>query len=112
MVFLPKAPSGHEDGVGDFFDPGDTRPLNIVNCDNRILANAVRKRIEPFLSEWVSHMQRGFLPGRSLLANVVDIDHAVMQCALCEESGVAVFLDFNAAFPSVSHQFLQDALGA
>ena len=47
MVFLPKTPSGTDAEVGEFYDPGDTRPLNIANCDNRLLATAVRLRIEP-----------------------------------------------------------------
>ena len=88
------------------YDPGDTRPLNVVNCDNRILANAVRLRVEPLLAEWISPQQRGFVPGRSMLANVVDVDHAMMRAALCNDAGVAVFFDFNAAFPGVSHDFL------
>ncbi len=36
--------------------PADTRPLNITNADNRLLANALRLRIEPVLSQWVSPM--------------------------------------------------------
>ena len=53
--------------------PEGARPLNITNFDNRLLANAVRLRIEPILEEWVSPFQRGFLPGRSMLANIIDI---------------------------------------
>ena len=41
MVFLPKKTSGSLNGV-DFFDQSDTRPLSIVNSDNRIMASAVR----------------------------------------------------------------------
>ena len=37
MVFLPKAPTSlSPNGLG-IYAPGDTRPLNIVDCDNRIL---------------------------------------------------------------------------
>ena len=49
----------------------DTRPLNVVNTDNRLIANAVRLHVEPLLEQWVSPMQQGFLKGRSLLSNVV-----------------------------------------
>ena len=27
MIFLPKAPSGIDEQLGEYFDPGDTRPL-------------------------------------------------------------------------------------
>ena len=49
----------------------NTRPLNITNADNRILANAVRLKIEPIVGPEISQMQRGFVSGRSLLTNVV-----------------------------------------
>ena len=106
MVLLPKAPWGVDEQAGEFFDPGDTRPLNIVNSDNRILANAVRLRIEPLLASWISPGQRGFVGGRSMLANAVEVDVAMMQCALCDEAGMAVFFECKAAFPSVAHDFL------
>ena len=82
MVFLPKAPTGHAAEYGDFYAPGDTRPLNITNTDNRLLANAVRYRVEPLLSEWVSDMQQGFVADRSMLSNVVAVDIEMMRCSL------------------------------
>ena len=38
--------------------PQDVRPLSIVNTDNRLMANAVRLRIEPILARAVSEEQR------------------------------------------------------
>jgi len=108
LVFLPKKAVGENQDGGLFYDPEGTRPLNIVNADNRLLANAVRIRIEPILAKWISPQQRGFVGGRSMLANVIDVDEAMQHTALEEENGAAVFLDFAAAFPSVSHEFMLD----
>jgi hypothetical protein len=110
MVFLPKAVSGNDPSAGDYCSPADTRPLNLVNCDNRLLANAARIRAEPLLEEWVSPMQRGFLAGRSMLSNVIDIDQEMVRIALQEEAGAAIFFDFQAAFPSVLHEYLHAVL--
>ena len=112
MVFLPKSPTGRDPHHGDFFQPADTRPLNIVNADNRILANAVRLRVEPILERWVSPEQRGFLPGRSMIQNVVEVDHEMMRLSLQREDACAIFFDFKAAFTSVAHEFLKEALSA
>ena len=54
----------------------------------------------------ITHDQRGFLHGRSMLANVVDIEEAMCECALSSQKSLAFFLDFEAAFPSVEHGFL------
>ena len=52
----------------------DTRPVSIVNADNRILANVFRKVLAGFAERISSKDQRSFLNIRFLLENVVDID--------------------------------------
>ena len=83
MVFLPKLP----DGV--LGSAADTRPLNISNGECRILANAVRLGFERAMSSWVSSMQRGFLPGRSLLLNVIEMEHRMQAESLRGQDGSA-----------------------
>jgi hypothetical protein len=115
LVFLPKKPSEHDEWGGPIFLPGDTRPLCIVDTSNRLLANAARLRWEAALEGWLSPEQRGFLPRRSMLANVVDLEEAAMHATLAgddedgSDPGVLLF-DFAAAFPSISQQFLAEVL--
>ena len=104
MVFLPKLDPGVNGAAGD------TRPLNISNGENRVMANAVRYGFERAMKDWISEMQQGFLPNRSMLKNVVDIDHKMQMDSLSGEDGGAMFFDFQAAFPSVVHGFLIDVM--
>ena len=106
LVLLPKKATGVDPLFGDYYAPGDTRPLSIVNTDNRVMANAVRIALEPVFERWVSEVQRGFLAGRSLLANVVDIDHEAMRVSLRCRHGAIILFDFRAAFPSISHDYI------
>ena len=85
---------------GDFCTPEDTRLLNITNSDNRLLANAVRLRMEPIPERWISPMQRGFVSGRSVLSNVIDVEEAMMHTALTEEEGAALFIALRRLFPA------------
>ena len=62
-----------EDGT-PFFDADAVRPLNVTNADNRLLASAVRILIEPLVASRISHSQRGFIAGRSMIANLIDVD--------------------------------------
>ena len=50
----------------------------------------------------VSPEQQGFLGGRSLLTNVMDIDDAMRRAALGGDCFAAIVFDFRAAFPSIS----------
>ena len=92
--------------MGTYFHASDTRPLSISNVDNRLLASAARLAWEPILEKWISKHQRGFLKGRVMLQNVIDIDWTAMTVSLKSEHGALVLFDFKAAFPSVSHPFL------
>eukprot|EP00959_Pyramimonas_sp_CCMP1952_P238891 4992067-Pyramimonas_sp.AAC.1 len=65
------------------------RPLNITNTDNRVLCSAVRMHIEPQISPGASEEQRGFLRGRSMLANVLDIEEAMIENAFTQDFPLA-----------------------
>ncbi len=106
LILLPKLPAGQ---VGT---PAETRPINITNGENLILANAIRYKAEAELGKWVTEMQQGFLPGRSLLRNVVEVSQSMQEVSLNQQSGLAIFYDFQAAFPSVCHEFLLAVLEA
>ena len=110
LCCLPKKPSGVDDEAGEFYHAEATRPLNISNVDNRLLASAARLAWEPKFKEWISAMQRGFLKGRQMLHNVLDVDFEAMRVSLKTEHGLLVLFDFRAAFPSVSHEFLISCL--
>ena len=109
MIFIPKKCPQTFQNI-EYHEPSDVRPLSVVNTDNRLMANAVRMRIEPLLAQAISPAQRGFLPGRSLIQNVVEIDGEMRVASALGENSAAVFFDFAAAFPSLSHDFLHAVL--
>ena len=114
LCCIPKKASEHDPDLGAVHTADGTRPLSLVDVSNRINAGAYKHRWECTLGSWVSPGQRGFLPGRSMLANVVELEHAAMMTAMREAQGMIVLVDFKAAFPSVSHRFMRlclDGLG-
>ena len=104
MVFIPNKVDRELNGIR-YNEPGEVRPLSIVNTNNRLMANAVRLRVEPMLAQAISPAQRGFLPGRSMLQIVVEIDGEMRAASLQADRAAAVFFDFAAAFPSLAHDF-------
>ena len=106
LVCLGKKPAGNDPVEGDFFTPEGTRPLAIVNCDNRIVASAARIRWEELLTNWVGMEQQGFLKGRSILKNLIDVDTESMSVSLKSQNGAMILFDFKAAFPSISQEYM------
>ncbi|CAK0834700.1 unnamed protein product [Prorocentrum cordatum] len=82
MVFLAKKASGRTEDGSDIFTPNNMCPLNITNTDNRIICSAIRLHIELAIAPGVSMAQRGFIKGRSMLSNIVDIEEAMLSNVL------------------------------
>ena len=106
LFFIPKKADGVTEDGKLFYDASAVRPLNVTNTDNRLLASSVRLLIEPFVAERVSSIQRGFIAGRSMLANLIDIDESMAVNAVQNDQSAALLFDFTAAFPSIEHELL------
>ena len=107
---MPKKPSGHTAAGELYFLPEAARPLSIVNTDNRLMAAALKVALHDWMEKWISHHQQGFLTGRSMNDNILQVDFWAKVFALEEEEASLVFFDFKAAFPSLSHDFMWYAL--
>jgi hypothetical protein len=84
--------------------------LSIVDAANRILASVFQYALEAAVASRISHTQKGFLKGRQMLRNVLDIDHAAQKISVTSRCGAILLFDFTAAFPSLSHDMMWDVL--
>ena len=92
--------------MADVYSPDGVRPLNVTNTDNRLIASSVRLAIEPVLANLITLDQKGFIGGRSMLSNILDVEEALGLAAVARRGALAVFYDFAAAFPSIEHALL------
>ena len=91
LCCLPKKATGTDPEMGDYYSGDNTRPLALVNTDNRIIASAARMAWEPLLEMYICKQQQGFLKGRNMLSNVIDIDYQATIVSLKYPKG-AFFL--------------------
>ena len=110
MVCISKGDEGTSvDGV-PYCSPGGTRPISIVDAANRILASIFAATLEKEIGLHLHRAQKGFLRGRQMLRNVLEIDMAAQKISVRSKSGAILLFDFAAAFPSISHDMLWDVL--
>jgi hypothetical protein len=112
LCCLPKSSSGTMDDGMDFYDASNTRPLSVGNTDCRLIAAACRTAWQPLFQARVDPHQRGFLPHRSMAANIYEVDEALRTEACLGQDSAAIFWDWAAAFPSIDRGFLLAALRA
>ena len=91
-------------------DPDKYRALGLLNHAYKILSVCLLNRMvsetDWFLSEW----QAGFRSGRGCRYNVLLLRVIYDQYVKGDKKCVVTFIDFAAAFDSVSHVFLDRAL--
>jgi hypothetical protein len=105
LTLLAKKPSHEVDGV-KWYLPKSTRPISVVNTDNRIIANLYRQVLSRFADKMCRSEQQGFLSNRWLLQNVVDVDMEARKLYVKDGKGGMFLVDLSAAFPSLGHEYL------
>jgi hypothetical protein len=106
LVFIPK---GEE--VGDLGTvaraPGLTRPISLSNTASKFFALAVNRPLSETAQVTVHPRQRGFVAGRSITDNVIEIEGFGQSYAIADSEDPAILLfDIRAAFPSLAHAWL------
>eukprot|EP00973_Karenia_brevis_P000268 37354-Karenia_brevis.AAC.1 len=62
----------HKSGVA--CKPTALRPLNMKNTDVKAISGAALVQLNPVTMKSAHHMQRGFIPSRNFIYNVVELD--------------------------------------
>jgi hypothetical protein len=112
IVFIPKGELEADDAQIRR-SPEATRPICLSNTDNKLLAALLNDKLSTLAAATVHSQQRGFVRGRSLVDNIMEIEAMAIHVHKYyrEASGIALF-DFTAAFPSLSHKWLFAVLRA
>ena len=86
------------------------RPITLLNTDYKIFSGALSLRIKNILDRIVGETQKGFIQGRDIsecTRIIYDILHAAGKKNI---PGLLLMLDFEKAFDSLSHKFIDKCL--
>lgn len=97
---------------GDRTDPGNYRPITLLNADYRILTRALASRLGPALARVVAPEQTAFLPGRRMGETVWLLQLLPYLLRAQNQQACMVFLDFAKAYDTVDRAFLFEAMEA
>ena len=112
LCCIPKSSDEQDDKGTPVYTAGNTRPISIVDAANRIIAAILCVALERCVGSRISNMQKGFLHGRKMMSNLIDIDEAAQKISIKTSRGAIILLDFRAAFPSMDHTFIWETLEA
>ena len=86
------------------------RPISLLNVDYKILAKALSIRIKKVLNEIIYIDQVGYIKGRNIGEAIRLIDDMIYYTTHNDIPGYLMAIDFEKAFDSVSHIYLQKTL--
>lgn len=86
------------------------RPISLCNASYKILAKLLASRLKPFLPRLISSSQGGFVEGRHILDNVIQVQETIHSSKQRKEKGMIIKLDMANAFDRVNRTFLSKVL--
>ena len=95
---------------GDPTQPGNYRPITLLNTDYRTLAKVLAARLGPALNAAISAEQTAFLPGRRIGCNIFALRHLPYLLRRQGRAAIIAFLDFAKAYDTVHRDALLDAM--
>ena len=94
LCCLPKKPCEISPELGEIYAWEDTRPLVLVNIDNRIIASAARGCWEGIVDrDYTSIHQQGLLKGRLMINNILEVDYSAISVSPLHEKGALLLFD-------------------
>ena len=86
------------------------RPVSLCKASYNILAKLLANRFKLLLGNIISPLHRGFVTGRHLVDNVIQVQEALHSSFQRREKGMLIKLDMKNAFGRVKLPFLYDVL--
>ncbi|KAK2648406.1 hypothetical protein Ddye_015895 [Dipteronia dyeriana] len=87
------------------------RPISLVGSMYKILAKVLASRIKKVMESVVGDSQLAFVKNRQIVDSFMIAKEVIQKWKSKKEGGLVVKLDFEKAFDSVEHKFLDDMLG-
>ena len=86
------------------------RPISLLNVDFKIVSAAIANRLKTVIEDLISPSQTAYIPGRFIGENSRLIYDVIEHTNATSSSGIIAAVDFEAAFDTVSWNFLEAAL--
>lgn len=94
----------------DHLDILNWRPLSLLNTDYKIYAKVLANRLDKVLPYLIGQEQTGFMKGRSIADNLLDLFSIIHHCEINQIPALIMSMDIFKAFDSLQHQSIKQIL--
>ena len=86
------------------------RPLSLLNTDYKIFAKILAPRMSTVLPEIIYPMQHGFIKGRNISENIVELTNIMYYCNTNKKQALLPSFDFQKAFDTVEWSAIRNVM--
>ena len=86
------------------------QPISLCNASYKLLAKLLANQLKPLLWNLTSPLQGGFVKGRHLVDNVIQVQESLHSSSHRKEKGMLIKIDMKNAFDHVKLSFLYKVL--
>ncbi len=101
--FIPK-------GSKDQRHLANWRPLTLLNTLYKLISSILAERLKKVLNRLLGPHQKAYIPNRFISEATKNCYDTIKQAIRTNNPGIAVLVNFEKAFDSVSLKFIQDTL--
>ena len=88
------------------------RPLNLLNVNYKIYAKILANRLQCVMNDIISKDQTGFLKGRRMTDNILDLNLIIDYCQKQEIPAIITVIDFKKAFDTIQWDAMEMIMNA
>lgn len=86
------------------------RPITLLNTDFKIFSKALANKILPCIKDVISEDQTGFIRGRTISTNLMNIQSTIDHVNATDSSGILLAVDYAKAFDTIRWSLIDRAL--
>ena len=88
------------------------RPIALIPCDSKLLSAYTAQSIKHYMGDIISPQQSAFVPGRSIMDNVMLMQMLIHHHMSRSKKAGLLFLDFAHAYDFISQEYIFEVLEA
>lgn len=85
----------------------ELRHITLMQTSAKLIAGVVNAELSDIAKRTIAREQRGFVEGRAIGDNIIEMEGALYEYSqLCDSMAAVVLLDFAQAFPNLAHKWM------
>ena len=90
--------------------PGNYRPISFFSIFYKLASACITKRIKPVLARVIGTEQKAYLSENNIGSVIMNLINMIHYCNSMKKAALLLLVNFQKAFDSINHTFIDNAL--